>query len=41
MKDGNITLHHFTDGDVDMAVVVPAERWREIGEAVMATSAQI
>jgi len=38
---GAVALHHFADGEVDITVVVPADRWREIGHAVLATSAEI
>jgi hypothetical protein len=40
-REGGVVLHQFTDGNVDMAVVMPAERWREIGHVVLGTSALI
>jgi len=41
MRNGSVVLHQFTDGNVDMAVVMPAERWREIGHVVLGTSALV
>jgi hypothetical protein len=39
--EGAVALHHFADGEVDITVVVPADRWRAVGHAVLATSAEI
>jgi hypothetical protein len=39
--NGTVVLHQFTEGEAEMAVTMPAERWREIGHVVLGTSALI
>lgn len=39
--EGDVVLHHFSDGEVEMAVTMPAEGWREIGHVVLGTSGVI
>jgi hypothetical protein len=38
---GGVVLHRFSDEEVEVAVTMPAERWRELGHAVLGTSGEV